>query len=62
MKRKVLFIHSAGSQRFSQGSSDLLAYLQDKLGLDYDLLSPQMPTPENPEYERWKAVIKKRTG
>ncbi|MBT2765462.1 alpha/beta fold hydrolase [Paenibacillus sp. ISL-20] len=54
MKRQVLFIHSAGPQGIHQGSSDLIAHLQDQLGKAYHVLSPGMP---DPDYALWKAQI-----
>lgn len=54
MKKQVLFIHSAGSQRPSEGSSQLVAYLQSALGKEYEIIHPPMPEPENPRYESWK--------
>lgn len=54
MKKQVLFIHSAGPQGIHQGSSDLIANLQDQLGKAYRVLSPGMP---DPDYALWKAQI-----
>lgn len=54
MKKQVLFIHSAGPQGIHQGSSDLIANLQDQLGKAYHVLSPGMP---DPDYVLWKAQI-----
>ena len=54
MKKQVLFIHSAGPQGIHQGSSDLIANLQDQLGKAYHVLSPVMP---DPDYSLWKAQI-----
>ncbi|GIO98617.1 alpha/beta hydrolase [Paenibacillus lautus] len=54
MKKQVLFIHSAGPQGIHQGSSDLIAHLQDQLGKAYHVLSPGMP---DPDYVLWKAQI-----
>jgi hypothetical protein len=59
MKKQVLFIHSAGAQGPHQGSSGLLAYLKDSLGDEYNLLYPQMPNPENPEYTLWEVQLEK---
>ncbi len=59
MRKHVLFIHSAGTQGLHHGSSDLAAYLQDALGDEYNVLYPEMPNPENPEYMLWKGQIKK---
>ncbi|WP_044639989.1 alpha/beta hydrolase [Risungbinella massiliensis] len=57
MKKKVLFIHSAGSQKPYQGSSGLIAYLKEALGSSYDVLYPKMPNPEDPEYTLWKEEL-----
>ncbi|WP_017726639.1 alpha/beta hydrolase [Halalkalibacterium ligniniphilum] len=59
MKKQVLFIHSAGDQDLHQGSSDLTAYLQERLGDEYNLLNPKMPNPGNPEYKPWKVQLEK---
>src|SRR5690625_3080969 len=59
MKKQVLFIHSAGTQDSHQGSSNLLAYLKDSLGDEYNLLYPKMPHPENPEYKLWEFQLEK---
>ena len=58
-KHQVLFIHGAGNQRRPDGSGALIAYLQNKLGSDYDVLSPDMPDPDHPRYEAWKAGVEK---
>ncbi|MFM1652498.1 alpha/beta fold hydrolase [Brevibacillus sp. B_LB10_24] len=57
MKKRVVFIHSAGPQGHRQGSSDLIAYLHSALGPDYEVLHPQMPNPEKPEYVLWKRQL-----
>lgn len=54
MKKQVLFIHSAGPQGIRQGSSGLIAHLQERLGEAYHVLSPGMP---DPDYVLWKAQI-----
>lgn len=59
-KRQVLFIQGAGNQREPEGSGALAAYLQQALGSDYDVLSPDMPDPDEPRYEAWKARIEKQ--
>lgn len=53
-KKQVLFVHSGGDQGEHQGSSDLVAHLQQSLGNAYDVMYPQMPDPEQPVYEDWK--------
>ncbi|WP_181350788.1 alpha/beta hydrolase [Thalassobacillus sp. CUG 92003] len=57
MKKQVLCIHSAGPQEGNQGSSHLIAYLQQLLGTEYSILTPAMPDPENPNYARWKSKL-----
>lgn len=57
MKKQILFVHSAGAQGPHDGSGDLVAYLRNTLGADYNVLYPKMPAPENPEYETWKAEL-----
>lgn len=59
MKKQVLFIHSAGEQDLHQGSSGLTAYLQERLGDEYNLLSPKMPNLGNPKYKPWKVQLGK---
>lgn len=54
MKKQVLFIHSAGPQGIRQGSSGLIAHLQDQLGEAYHVLSPGMP---DSDYALWKAQL-----
>lgn len=53
-KKQVLFIHSGGSQKLHQGSSDLVAWLQRTLGAGYEVRCPPMPDPDHPSYELWK--------
>jgi predicted alpha/beta hydrolase family esterase len=57
MRRQILFIHSAGAQGLHQGSSDLVASLQQSLGAQYDVLYLKMPNPERPSYEPWKEKL-----
>lgn len=59
MTRQVLVIHCAGNQGPGQGSQHLLAYIRDALGAEYDVLSPKLPNPDNPEYLLWKTELDK---
>ncbi len=59
MTRQILFIHSAGPKGLHEGSGDFLAFLQNSLGAEYDILHPLMPTPQSPDYEPWKTQLKK---
>ncbi len=56
-KDQVLFLHGAGDKRNPDGSGALIAYVQDRLGSDYDVLSPDMPDTDHPKYEAWKARV-----
>jgi predicted alpha/beta hydrolase family esterase len=56
-RRQVLFIHGAGDKRDPEGSGGLIAHLEAALGSDYEVLSPDMPDPENPRYAAWKSQI-----
>ncbi|MET0333573.1 MAG: alpha/beta fold hydrolase [Rhizobacter sp.] len=53
----VLFIHSAGPQSGDQGSSLFVNHLRRSLGAGFNLISPQMPAPDAPSYERWKQAL-----
>jgi uncharacterized protein len=59
MRKQVLFIHSGGAQGPHEGSNDLVHYLQSMLGPRYEVLYPQMPNPEAPEYVQWKVLLAK---
>ncbi|MEC5425097.1 alpha/beta hydrolase [Virgibacillus sp. C22-A2] len=58
MKKQILFIHSAGPQGNDQGSNDLVAFLQEACGADYNIIHPKMPDSENPIYELWREQLK----
>jgi len=57
MKKQVLFVHCGGTQGPNCGSRDLVNYLKEKLGASYDVLYPQMPDPDNPQYILWKETL-----
>ena len=57
MKKQVLFVHSGGAQGLHEGSNDLVGYLREELGDDYEVLYPIMPDPECPEYITWKMLL-----
>jgi uncharacterized protein len=59
MKKQILFIHSAGAQGPHDGSGDLVTFLQNALGPEYEVLYPKMPNPEDPKYEPWKIQVGK---
>ncbi|WP_078381903.1 alpha/beta fold hydrolase [Sutcliffiella halmapala] len=54
---KLLFIHSAGPQERQEGSSGLITYVKQHLGKEYEVIHPNMPTPEAPRYQEWKKVF-----
>ncbi|AYB31811.1 alpha/beta fold hydrolase [Chryseolinea soli] len=57
MKKQVLFVHCGGTQGPNCGSRDLVDYLKGALGAPYDVLYPQMPDPDNPQYALWKHTL-----
>lgn len=57
MTTTVLFIHSAGPQDKQQGSTQLIAYLKERLKADYRIIAPEMPDPENLKYADWKKTL-----
>jgi predicted alpha/beta hydrolase family esterase len=57
MKKQVLFVHCGGTQGPNCGSRDLVDYLKAELGASYDVLYPQMPDPDNPQYALWKFTL-----
>lgn len=51
--RRVLFVHSAGTQGPVEGSGRFLARLRAELGAGYEIAAPMMPDPDNPEPGPW---------
>jgi predicted alpha/beta hydrolase family esterase len=62
MGKQILFIHAAGNPRHPLGSGKLIAYLQDQLGSDYQVLAPDMPDPDHPGYKAWRDQIEQELG
>src|SRR6266545_2586944 len=58
-KQRILFIHGAGNKRNDEGSGQLIAHLQEALGAGYEVLSPDMPDPDHPQYEAWATQVRK---
>lgn len=56
--KQVLFIHSAGPQGENQGSKGLLQSLKSELGSAFQVIAPQMPDPEDPQYPEWQKKLK----
>ncbi|WP_082233078.1 alpha/beta hydrolase [Halobacillus massiliensis] len=54
----IVFIHSAGPQENSQGSSPFILNLKKSLTTEYQLRTPKMPDPENPRYIAWENRLK----
>jgi predicted alpha/beta hydrolase family esterase len=59
LKKNVLFVHCAGLQGPHQGSSDLIAYLQETFGSKFNLFYPAMPDPDQPDCKRWMLHIER---
>jgi predicted alpha/beta hydrolase family esterase len=62
MTKTILFIHGAGNKRHPSGSGKLIAYLQEQLGSDYEVLAPDMPDPDHPDYKAWRDQIEQELG
>ena len=56
--KQVIFIHSAGPQGKNQGSTGLLQSLEGELGSAFQVIAPNMPDPEDPQYTKWKKKLK----
>lgn len=56
--KQLFFLHSAGPQGIHEGSSDFVAWLSTNLGSEYTIHHPIMPSPEDPDYEPWKAQLR----
>src|SRR5262249_26085951 len=54
MRKQILIIHGAGVQVLHRRNTDWQAGLQDALGANYEVLTPQMPSPETSRYAAWK--------
>src|SRR5438105_3435281 len=54
MRKPILFIQGAGNKHKPLGSGKLIAYLQEQLGSDYEVLAPDMPDPDHPRYLAWR--------
>ena len=57
MRKHILFVHGAGNKDKPLGSGKLIAYLQEQLGSDYQVLAPDMPDPNHPRYLAWRNQI-----
>jgi uncharacterized protein len=62
MRKQMLIIHGAGVQVLHRQSTDWQASLQDALGAEYEVLTPQMPGPETPRYAAWKSRLEESLG
>ena len=62
MRKHILFVHGAGNKDEPLGSGKLIAYLQQQLGSDYEVLAPDMPDPDHPRYLAWRNQIEQELG
>jgi predicted alpha/beta hydrolase family esterase len=58
MKQQILFIQGGGEGAYEEDEK-LVAYLRSSLGTVYEVRYPQMPGESDPDYELWKAQIRK---
>jgi hypothetical protein len=59
MPHPGLFIQGGGEGAHDEWDSKLVESLTQKLGPDYEICYPRMPNEADPNYERWKAALKK---
>src|SRR5437764_13334174 len=57
MRKHILFIQGTGNKHKPLGSGKLIAYLQDQLGSDDEVLATDMPDPDHPRYLPWSDQI-----
>jgi len=62
MRNKLLFLHGAGLQGDGQGSTALAIWLKGALDPELQMLHPIMPTPDDPDYDPWKAELDRVIG
>jgi predicted alpha/beta hydrolase family esterase len=62
MRKQIFFIQGAGNMHAPLGSGKLIAYLQEQLGSNYEVLAPNMPDPEHPTYQAWRDQIEQELG
>jgi hypothetical protein len=53
----VLFLPGAGDPRHPQGSGHLADYLARELGDPFEVIAPQMPNANDPDYRSWRDAI-----
>jgi predicted alpha/beta hydrolase family esterase len=58
MKKQVLFIQGGGEDAYVV-DKELVNSLRDALGMEYNVLYPEMPKEESSGYEAWKVRISK---
>jgi len=58
MKKQILFIQGGGEGAYEEDGK-LVVSLQNTLGDAYAVYYPQMPNERDPDYELWKAQIRK---
>jgi predicted alpha/beta hydrolase family esterase len=55
--RSVLFVPGAGDPRHPQGSGHLADYLRRELGPDVEVVAPEMPNWDDPDYQAWRDAV-----
>lgn len=53
---KILFIHGAGGGAYAEDEK-LVQSLRESLDNTYEIIYPEMPQPDAPDYEPWKSAI-----
>jgi predicted alpha/beta hydrolase family esterase len=63
MRYQVLFIQGGGAEgTHDEWDNKLVEGLRRELGLDYEIRYPHMPNEADPNYARWKTVLRKEFG
>ncbi|WP_411844274.1 alpha/beta hydrolase [Salinicoccus sp. HZC-1] len=57
MENKIVFVHSAGPQTDTEGSTGILNKLTKTLHSTHTIVAPDMPNPEDPSYAEWAEDI-----
>jgi uncharacterized protein len=58
MTKTILIIHGAGTRAYRVMKDKWVSNLKRSLGSDYEVILPEMPLPQFPQYESWKSILK----
>lgn len=58
MKANLLIIHGAGVRSYKVMAEKWVPYIKKQLGPEYNVVCPEMPNPQFPQYKLWRETIK----